>query len=102
MSSIANATSTSSNFVALFDAALDKYTKRTGQNLHDHPIAAIIDRCDSLDSILDVFKDQSLAFDRFRNGGPKLLRWLTPVANGLYVISTNVALSAGASLVSVM
>ena len=100
MSSTANTTSTSSNFEALFDAALDKYTKRTGQDLRNHPMAAIIDRCGSPDSVLALFKDQSLAFDRFRNGDPKLLKWLAPVVNGLHAISTNAALSAGASLVS--
>ena len=100
MSSTANTTSTSSNFKALFDAALDKYTKRTGQDLRNHPMAAIIDRCGSLDSVLAVFQEQSLAFDRFRSGDPELLKWLTPVVNRLHAISTNAALSAGTSLVS--
>jgi len=100
MSSTADTNTTSSNFEALFDAALDKYTERTGKDLRNHPMAAIIDRCQSLDSILAAFQDQSIAFDKFRNGDPKLLTWLAPVVNGLHAISTNAVLSAGASLVS--
>lgn len=100
MASTANATFTSSNFEALFDAALDKYTKRTRQDLRNHPLAAIINRCESLDSILAVFQEQSLAFDRSRNGDPRLLEWLAPVVNGLHAISTSAVLSAGAGLVS--
>jgi hypothetical protein len=65
------ATSTLSNFEALFDAALDKYKKRTGQDLRNHPLAAIIDRCDSPNAILTIFQEQSRAFDEFRNGNRK-------------------------------
>jgi hypothetical protein len=97
MSSILN---TSSNFQALFEVALAKYTKRTGRDLRNHPLANVIDRCNSPDEILVIFKEQSRAFDEFRNGDPKLTNWLEPAVNGLYAISTNAALSAGASLVS--
>jgi hypothetical protein len=100
MSSILNTTSTSSNFQALFEVALAKYTKRTGQDLRNHPLANVIDRCDSPDAILAIFQEQSRAFDEFRNGDPKLAKWLGPAVNALHAISTNAALSAGASLVS--
>jgi hypothetical protein len=100
MSSASNRTSTPSNFEALFDAALEKYTKRTGQDLRNHDLARMLDRCKSPDEILAIFKEQSQAFDQFRNGDPKLIRWLTPIVNGLYAISRSAAISAGASLVS--
>jgi hypothetical protein len=95
-----NTPSSSSNFEALFDAALDNYIKRTGQDLRNHPLITVIDRCQSPNEILAIFQEQSRAFDEFRNGDPKLLSWLTPAVNGLHAISTNAALSAGASLVS--
>ena len=98
--SLASNTSPQSNFKSLFDTALAKYTKRTGQDLRSHPLAAAIDRCDSPDGILAIFQEQSLAFDEFRNGDPKLIKWLGPVVDGLHAISTNTVLSAGASLVS--
>jgi hypothetical protein len=95
-----NRTSTPSDFEALFDAALEKYTKRTGQDLRNHELARMLDRCESPDSILAIFKEQSQAFDEFRNGDPKLIKWLKPIVKGLHTISTSAAISAGASLVS--
>jgi fungal STAND N-terminal Goodbye domain len=100
MESAPSTTSTSSKFEALFDAALAKYTKRTGQDLRNHPIATTIDRCQSPDAILEIFQEQSRHFDEFRNGDPKLIKFLTPIVNGLHAISNNAVLSAGASLVS--
>jgi hypothetical protein len=100
MSSAPNRTSTPSNFEALFDAALEKYTKRTGQDLRNHELATMLDRCESPDDILAIFEQQSQAFDEFRNGDPKLIKWLTPIVNGLHTISRSAAISAGASLVS--
>jgi len=100
MSSAPNRTSTPSNFDALFDAVLAKYTKRTGQDLRNHELARMLDRCESPDSILAIFNEQSQAFDEFRNGDPKLIKWLAPIVNGLRAISTSAAVSAGASLVS--
>jgi len=100
MSSTSNhTTSTPSNFGALFEAALANYTKRTGQDLRKHPMATAIERCESPDSILAIFQKQSQAFDKFRNGDPKLIKWLAPVVNGLYTISTIAVASDGASIV---
>lgn len=93
-------TFTPSNFGALFETALDNYTKRTGQDLRKHQIAAVIERCESSDSILAIFQEQSQAFDKFRNGDPKLIKWLAPVVDGLCTISSIAALGNGASLVS--
>jgi hypothetical protein len=58
--------STSSNFEALFNATLAKYTKQTGNDLRNHPLASRIDSCDSPDSILDIFQEQARAFKEFR------------------------------------
>lgn len=89
-----------STFEALFDAALAKYAKQTGTDLRNHPLANMIDRCDSPDSILVIFEEQAKAFDEFRNGNSKLIKWLSPVVNVLHAISTSAALSAGLGLVS--
>ena len=90
----------SSNFTALFDIALAKYTKLTGRDLRDHPLAYMIEWCESPDAILAIFQEQSMAFDQFRTGDPKLIKWLGPLVNGLHAVSTNAVISAGASLVS--
>jgi hypothetical protein len=81
--------STSSNFETLFNAALEKYTRQTGEDLRNHPLAYRIDRCDSPDSILHIFQEQAQAFDEFRKGDTKLFKWLSPVVNVLHAVSTN-------------
>ena len=102
MSSTPNTTTSSSNFTALFDVALAKYTKFTGTDLCNHPLADMIDSCESPDAILAMFQEQSRAFDEFRNGDPKLIKWLAPLVHGLHAISTNAVTSAGASLVNLL
>jgi hypothetical protein len=102
MSSTPNTTTCSSNFTALFDVALAKYTKSTGRDLRNHPLSDMIDKCESTDAILAIFQEQSRAFNQFRNGNgdPELIKWLEPLVEGLHTISTNAVISAGASLVS--
>lgn len=91
---------TYTNFETLFDAALAKYTKQTGTDLRNHPLASMIDSCDSPDSILVIFEEQAKAFDEFRSGDSKLIKLLRPVVNGLDAIFASAALSAGVGLVS--
>jgi hypothetical protein len=99
MSSTFNTTPTSSNFQALFNAALTDYTKQTGQDLRDHPLASRIDRCDNPGSILDVFQEQARAFDESRRGDTKLFNWFKSIVKVLHALSTNEVLSEGASSV---
>jgi len=98
-SSMSSITSTPCNFTALFDCALTDYTKRTGIDLHSHPLASILERCDSPDSILAILQEQSRAFGEFRNGDPKLIKSLGSLVNLSHAISTSAVTSAGASLV---
>ena len=87
--SASNTASTASHFQTLFNAALAKYTKQTGKDLRSHPLADKIDNCDGPDSILNIFQEQAQAFDEFRNGDTKLLKWLRPVVNVIHALSTN-------------
>src|SRR5260221_13403460 len=100
MSSSINTTTPASNFEALFDAALTKYTKRTGKGLSDHPLTAMLDRCSSPDDVLAIFEEQAKAFDEFRNGDPKLIKWLRPIVDGLHGLCTNTAVQETACVVS--
>ena len=99
MSSTHNTTFTTSNFEAIFNAALVEYTSQTGKDLRSHPLASKIDRCDSAQDILDIFLAQAKTFDEFRKGAPKLIKSLRPLVSGLYTLSISAALSAGISLV---
>jgi hypothetical protein len=100
MSSASNTTFTLFNFEAIFNAALTEYTNRTGKDLRNHPLASKIDSCDNPDSILDIFKDQAQAFDKFRKDDARLFKWLRPVVNVLHAISANQAFGNRASHVS--
>ena len=100
MSSASNTTLTSSNFEAIFNAALTEYTKRTGKDLRNHPLASKIDSCDNPESILDIFQEQAQAFDKFKKGDTKLFKWLRPVVHVLHAISTNKTFSDRASHVN--
>ena len=93
-------TTTTSNFEAIIDAALAKYTRQTGKDLRNHPLALKINQCDSAESILAIFQEQAQEFDEFRNGNSKLIKWLQPVVTGLYTLSTNPSLRHGVNLVS--
>ena len=97
MSSAANTTSTSFNFDAILNAALMEYTKRTGKDLRDHPLASNIDSFDNPESILNIFQEQAQAFDKFKKGDTKLFKWLRPVVDVLHAIFTNEAFSDNVS-----
>jgi hypothetical protein len=93
-------TPTSSNFEAMIDVALAKYTRQTGKDLCNHPLALKINQCDSAESILAIFQEQAQEFDEFRNGNSKLIKWLQPLVSGLYALSTSPSLRDGVKLVS--
>ena len=87
-----------SNFTAIFDAASQEYKTRTKQDLATHPFAAALQGYNSPDSILNVFREQAQAFDKFRKGDDKLMEWLTPIVNILFTFSG--ILGDGVGLVS--
>ena len=87
-----------SNFAAIFDAASREYKSLTKNDLATHPLAAAIEGYNSLDSILNVFRKQTSAFDKFRKGDDKLMESLTPIVNILFSFSET--LGEGVGLVS--
>jgi len=87
-----------SNFAAIFDAASREYKSLTKQDLATHPLAAAIEGYNTPDSILNVFRKQASAFDKFRKGHDKLMEYLTPIVNILFTFSET--LEEGVGLVS--
>ena len=100
MSSPSNTALSSSTFETLFNAALANYNKLTGKDLRNHPLADKIDGCNTSDSILRIFQEELRAFDEFKNGDAKLIKWLTPVVDVLHTLSTNAVLKDSVSHVS--
>lgn len=91
---------TTSSFETIFNAALANYTKQTGKDLRNHPLASKIDSSDGPDSILDIFQEQAQAFEEFRRGDTKLFKLLRPVVNVLHALSTEDVLRHSVSHVS--
>jgi len=87
-----------SNFTVIFEAASHEYRTRTREDLRTHPFASALEGYNSPDSILDVFRKQAIAFDKFRKGDDKLMVLLTPIVNILFTFSET--LGEGVGLVS--
>ena len=81
----------SSDFESILDSAfkeaLSKYKKKTGKDLLDHPLATKIQECDTVDTILAIFQGQAEAFQQFKDGDQRLMKWVSPVVNVLHTFS---------------
>ncbi|KAH9169472.1 hypothetical protein EDB89DRAFT_2073004 [Lactarius sanguifluus] len=95
-SSTTGQTTTPSDFKSILDAALSEYKKKTGKELLDHPLAPEVQRCDSVDAILAIIRGQAKAFQRFRDGDQRLMKWIGPVVDVLFTFSAT--LSEGVAL----
>ena len=94
-----NASSSSSNFQSVLNAALDAYEKKTKSKLLNHPLAIQLQSCDSPTAILSILQDLVQQFDRRRSSDQRLTNWLTPTVNVLYTFSS--ILAQGAGIVSI-
>ena len=87
--------SSSSNFQLIINNALDKYKKRTKNDLLAHPLAAQIQTCNSPDAILAALQQKVNDLDQSRNSDERLSRWLDPTVNVLYALSSTIAAGVG-------
>ena len=99
-SSTSGQTSTpSSDFKSILDAglssALCEYKKKTGKPLLEHPLATELQQCDSVDSIKAVFQGQAKAFQQFRDGDKRLMKWINPLVDVLSTFSDSIGEAAG-------
>jgi hypothetical protein len=93
-------TSTShSNFLSIFDAALEEYKRTTKKDLTSHPLLPSLESCDSPEAILTVFREQIPGFSKSQNGDDGLTKWVTPTVNVLYAFSGTIG--QGIGLVSI-
>ncbi|KAH9177215.1 hypothetical protein EDB89DRAFT_2090506, partial [Lactarius sanguifluus] len=94
-SSTPGQTATPSDFKSILDAALNEYKKKTGKELLDHPLATEVQGCDSVDAIKAILQGQAKAFQRFRDGDQRLMKWISPVVDVLYTLSSTLGEVAG-------
>ena len=98
--STAPSTSTSqSNFVSVFNAALEIYKRKTKKDLASHPLLPSFQSCDSPEAILAVLREQIPAFNQPENGDDRLTKWVAPTINVLYSFSAT--LGGGVGLVNI-
>jgi len=94
--SAAPSTSTShSNFVPIFNAALESYKRKTKKDLASHPLLPSLRSCDSPEAVLTVLRDQIPAFNQSQNGDDRLTKWVSPTVNVLYAFSATVGQGVG-------
>ena len=89
------ASSSSSSFQSILNAALEAYEKKTKTDLLTHPLAAQLQSCDSPNAILSVLQDLIQQFDHRRRSDERLSSWLIPTVNVLYAISSTLGQSIG-------
>jgi len=88
-------TSSSANYRAIFDNALEAYKKKTGKDLASDPLLRRLESCNSPDTVLDVLREQIPGFDQ---PGGKFTTWVKPTINVLYTFSSTIG--GAVSLVS--
>ena len=88
MSAVPSTSSTShSNFASIVNVALDKYKRKTKQDLGKHLLLPRLQSCDSPEAILTVLREQTLESNQLQNSDDRPTKWLTPTVNVLYSFS---------------
>jgi len=87
----------------IFCVALGNYTRQTGIDLMNNPLTIRVKNCDTPNAILDILREQVLAFDGVKHGNAQLLECLMPIRSiidCLHVFSTHHGPSGSARPVS--
>ena len=88
-----------SQFKSILDTALSEYKTKTGNDLTNNPLAKELQSCKSVGAVLDIIQRQAKAFEEFRDGNKRLMKWIGPSVNVLYTISAT--LGQGVGMVSI-
>jgi len=63
----------------IFGMALNNYTRQTGIDLINDPLAVQVKNCHTPNAILDVLRKQALAIDGVEDGNTQLMECLRPI-----------------------
>jgi hypothetical protein len=83
----------------IIDHALIDYAKITGIDLSKTPIAAMLERSNSSETILELLQERENSFNEYRDGDRRLISCLSPAVKVLHAFSG--ILGEAASLVSI-
>jgi hypothetical protein len=81
MSSVPSTSASHSNFVPIFNAALETYKRKTKKDLASLPLLPTFQSCDSPEAILAVLREQIPAFSQSQNDDDGLTKWITVTVN---------------------
>ncbi|KAF8461780.1 hypothetical protein DFH94DRAFT_70453, partial [Russula ochroleuca] len=95
MSAVASTSESHSNFVSIFNAALETYKSKTKKDLASHPLLPHLQSCDSAGAILTVLREQIPASSQSQNSDDRLTRWVAPTVNVLYSFSATLGSGVG-------
>ena len=88
MSAVLSTSTSHSNFASVFNAALEKYNRKTKQDLAKHPLLPRFQSCNSPEDILVVLREQTPNFNQSQDSGNDgLTTWVDPTVNVLYSFS---------------
>jgi fungal STAND N-terminal Goodbye domain len=87
MSSTTSTTTSPHNFQLIVDAALDEYTKQTGVDLAQNPLAHKLQHTDSSDGVLKLFQEREKEFKEYRDRNRKFINLLKPTVQVLHALS---------------
>ena len=87
MSAVPSTSTSHSNFASIFNATLEKYNRKTKQDLAKHTLLPRLQSCESPEAILTVLREQNPELDQSQNSGDGLTNWVTPTVNVLYSFS---------------
>jgi hypothetical protein len=94
-----SAATSSSDIERIFDTALESYKRKTKEDLKDHELFKMLEKCDSPAAILAVFQATQFGDPSRTGSGERLRGWLVPTLNVLCTFSNT--LGEGVSLVIV-
>ena len=97
MSQVPSASTSSTNFEAIFTAALTTYNKQTKKDIAAHPLATELQSCDSSGAIIAILRTQIQNFDQSQGSDneEKWTKWLDPTVKVLFAFSATLGNGVG-------
>ena len=84
--------SESARFQALIEPALQAYEKKAGVSFAEHPLAIILQSCDTVEAIIGLLQDQAQAF-RDLQGSDKIMKSIRATVSILSKILSTASLA---------
>ena len=101
MSAVPSTSTSHSNFTSIFNTALEKYNRKTNQDLAKHPLLPRLQSCHSPDAILAILREQTPEFNQSQDTDNGLTRWMAPTVNVLYSFSATLGGVVGLVSISI-